>query len=184
MKNILKSAAATMDRTVRAARTDIDTLRDRIADLQSDRHSIEMQSNDRATIGREIDRQIDAALGRRPLHFPALVRGEFSLYRGTLGAELKHAFNENPFDVLAALAPDKLKAAILSSMPVDGISPEDRSARLAKIDADILSTEIAEEVACRELERALGATVSRRDEASPAILLAPDEELGIEPVEI
>ncbi|BCH18863.1 hypothetical protein [Mesorhizobium sp. L-2-11] len=183
MKGIFKTALATLDRTVRAARSDLDALRDRITDLQSKRHNVEFTPNDRATMEREIDKEIAAALDRRPLHFPALVRGEFMLYRGSLSADLKHALVEDPFGVLAAFDAGRLKAGILATLPSDGISPEARSAQLAKIDADILSTEIAEEVACRELERGLGASVSRREDANPAILLAPDKELGMEPAD-
>ncbi|MER9773282.1 hypothetical protein [Mesorhizobium sp. M0220] len=183
MKGILKRAMSTLDRTVRTARSDIDTLRNRIVDLQSERHSVEMKPNDRATMEREIDKEIAASLDRNPLHFPALVRSEFFLYRGNLGADLQHALVADPFAVFAAFDGPRLKAAILATMPSDGISPETRSARLAKIDADILSAEIAEEVACRELEQALGADVSRREDANAAILLAPDQELGVEPAE-
>ncbi|MER9870830.1 hypothetical protein NKJ35_27255 [Mesorhizobium sp. M0136] len=177
MKNVIKNTAALLERTFRSARSDIDTIRDRIADLQAERHLVEMAPNDLGTIEREIDRAIEAAIQTRPLFMPFLVRGE-GYYLPVAGA-FNTALQQNAFGVFAALDAPRLKAAMLAALPKDGITAETRSARLAKIDAEILSAEIAEEVACREMERVLGADMPRRIDANPAILLAPDGEIGM-----
>lgn len=40
-----------------------------------------------------------------------------------------------------------------------------------------MASEIAEEIAAREIEGVTGATVPRRLDANPAVILAPDHEL-------
>ncbi|MER9596698.1 hypothetical protein [Mesorhizobium sp. M0244] len=177
MKGAVKNALALLQRASRDARSDLDAIRSRIEDLQAERHRIEAAPDDIATIERQIDRQIEAAIKADPLHFPILVRGN-PMHLSVTG-DLKRAIESNPFAVLAALDPARMKAAMLATMPRDGLTPEVRSARLAQIDADILSSEVAEEVACREVERALGADLPRRPDANPAIILAPDAELGL-----
>jgi hypothetical protein len=179
MKNAQKSSALAMiDRTFRAARADLDTIRDRIADLRAERDKVDFMPRDLATMEKDVDRAIDAATRDRPLFVPFLLRQE-GYYLGVAGAFNK-TFEQNAFGVFAALDAPRLKAAIMATLPTDGLTPESRSAQLARLDAEIEAAEIAEEVACRELERAVGADIPRRADANPAILLAPDEELGIE----
>lgn len=57
-----------------------------------------------------------------------------------------------------------------------GIAAEDKAAALAKIDADLLACELAEEATVRELEGD-GIAPLRRADADPRALLAADTEL-------
>lgn len=179
MKNALKaSSSAALERTFRSARADLDAIRDRIADLQAERAKVEFMPRDLGTIEKEVDQAIEAAIRNRPLFFPFLLRQE-PHYLPVIGAFNK-SFEMNAFGVFAALDAPRLKAAIMATMPTDGLTQESRSAQLARLDAEILSAEIAEEVACRELELALGTDMPRRADVNPAILLAPDVEIGLE----
>lgn len=58
----------------------------------------------------------------------------------------------------------------------EGLTDEQMNARLAEIDAEILSAELSEEAAIRALEGA-GVTVLRRADASPVAVLADDAAL-------
>ncbi|WP_223428862.1 hypothetical protein [Tateyamaria pelophila] len=57
-----------------------------------------------------------------------------------------------------------------------GIAADERAATLAKIDADLLACELAEEATVREQERE-GAAPLRRGDADPRAVLANDAEL-------
>jgi hypothetical protein len=52
-----------------------------------------------------------------------------------------------------------------------------RVAQVAKIESEILAAEMVEERLLREIEEGTGAPMPRRANASPAVLLAPTEEL-------
>ncbi|MER8838469.1 hypothetical protein NKH86_06865 [Mesorhizobium sp. M0913] len=177
MKNALKASTA-LERTFRTARADLNAIRDRIADLQAERAKVEFMPRDLSTIEKEVDQAIEAAIRDRPMFFPFLLRQE--PYYLPIAGSFNKSFELNAFGVFAALDAPRLKAAIMATMPADGLTPESRSAQLARLDTEILSAEIAEEVACRELERALGTDMPRRADANPAVLLAPDVEIGLE----
>jgi hypothetical protein len=57
-----------------------------------------------------------------------------------------------------------------------GIADDDRAAQLARIDADALAAEMAEEAVIRSME-AEGLPILRRPDAAPRALLAADTEL-------
>lgn len=77
-------------------------------------------------------------------------------------------------DGVAALVGVRL-AERYRAMP-EGIADNDRAAALAKIDADALAAECAEEAVIRDMERE-GAAPLRRADADPRALLAADAEL-------
>lgn len=126
---------------------------------------------------RRIEALIESGLERgsetlRPYGLFAADRSIFDANR--LNAHLA----ADPLGVLAVFFPEELRAELVSYLPEGGISEEARQARLVQIDADLEAAAIAEEVALRDLEEALGSEVPRREDARADILLALDGELG------
>lgn len=82
--------------------------------------------------------------------------------------------------LVAYLAPalgEAMKAAVsVSYVEAEGISEDERSERLAKLDRDLLDAELAEEAVIRAAEDA-GFSVHRRKDADPRAVLAHVEEL-------
>lgn len=183
MKSLLAKASTKIAAALSGAREDIDQLRDRLADLKSEREHVQSLPVDMLTIEQRVDDALAEAARQMPLRFdigrpegftPVDFRTKLS---ATPGAGATTNFANNGFNILAVLCPDALRAALLKNAPTGGISASERTARVAQLDRDILATEIAEEVACREIEAALGTEIARRSDANPAILLAPDAEL-------
>lgn len=170
-----KGIFSTLGSALDGAREELDQIRDRIADLKRHRAEIEAMPDDAATIQSRLDAAIAAAAAERPLHFSGLSRLDASDV-GLPGFFVR-AVTNNPFGVLAALFPEALKAAMLESIPGDGLPPDERASLTAKVEQNLFVAEVAEERACRELERALAVDVPRRTDALPQLLLAPDAEL-------
>ena len=168
-----KKATATIADAIAAARADLDQLRDRITDLLTERQEIERTPCDLAEAERRVGAMIEEARSSDLFYRPILF--------GPNGGRLDHYFTEalrrDPFEALATVCPEGLAAAFLAHHPGGGLSPDARAARLAKIERDLMASEVAEEIACREVEGATGATVPRRLDANPAVLLALDHEL-------
>lgn len=159
----LKSALATTS-------AELDAKRARIGDIIAELDAIEGASVDRA----EIERRVDAAIARAPSHaWPGLAEPR--------EAEWVGAFNtfaaRDPFGMLASIVPDALRARLLSAIPDAGLAAAERSAKRDALAAELEDAEVAEEVLCRAIESVGGASVPRRGDANPAIVLAPDHEL-------
>jgi hypothetical protein len=163
-----------------AAKADVQDLRDRIGRLREEREHVRTLPADAAAVARRVDEAI--ALARE--YDPAAPSG-LSAPEGTSSASphaLISTFNNradgNIFAALAAVVPGELKAALLANVTSGGIAEEERARRLAEIDEDEILASMAEEVATREIEDAVGTHVPRRADARAAVLLAPDSELG------
>jgi hypothetical protein len=154
---------------------DVDGLRDRIAALQEERERVEMQHVDQTEAERRIEALIEDARGRDMLRPSGLFAADRCIFnRGRFAANLA----ANPLGVLATLFPEQLRNALAAYAPEGGISEDARQAQLAKIDADLEAAAIAEEVALRDFEEAVGTEVLRRSDADPRLLVAFDAELG------
>jgi hypothetical protein len=168
----IKSVLSTLRDVLDGARRDLDEIRDRIADLKEQRQQIETAPADRAEIERRVDALIERTL-ERTFHFPALSEASLPPF-GSF--EINQRFKDNPFAALCAFDTDRMRKVLLAKMPTDGLTAEERAAHLAKLDAELLASEVAEELTIREIE-ATGATMPRRANADPRVLLAPTEEL-------
>lgn len=158
----LKSALATTS-------AELDAKRERITAIIAELDAVDGASVDRA----EIERRIDAAIARAPSHdWPGLATPR--------EAEWVGAFNtfaaRDPFAMFASIAPDALRAKLLQAAPA-GIPAADRGAKRSALAAELEDAEVTEEVLCRAIESVGGATVPRRSDANPAIVLAHDHEL-------
>lgn len=167
------SRTATITSAVAEAQRDLDDLRDRISDLQAERQEIAAAPVDREEAERRVDGLIAAARARQVLDLPQL----FSAQQAPLSPYLPRRLGEDPLALMAAVCPDRLRAALLEHLPPDGLSIDGRLAKLAELDRAIAAASVAEECCIREIERALGTSVARRADVDPQLLLAPDEEL-------
>lgn len=66
---------------------------------------------------------------------------------------------DHPVAALAALCPDALADAFLAHHPGGGLSPDAWAVQLSKIERDLQTVEVAEEVAIREIEEVTGGTI-------------------------
>jgi hypothetical protein len=156
------------------ARDDLDKIRDEIWEIQGEIRQIENLPFDRTTIELHVDAEIEAA--RR---FPDNLRDHLGKRNGF---NFRHYFNgvtsNDPFTVAAWLQPDALRKHLLEHAPEGGISDQERTAKLVDLRDKLQAAEMAEEATIRQIEAASGSHLPRRDDADPAILLAPDCELG------
>lgn len=179
MKNPLIFAADTFRNLMVKARSGLDQIRGQIDDLVAEHTKISSLPQDRGALSKQIDRVIADQIERfGPKAY------NFSNPDGQSDYDIVERFNNRfsdkaigAFGTLCALFPDRMREILVAALPVNGLTETERTARLAKIDADILALEISEEFACREIEKSTGSTMPRRDDANPAILLAPDSEL-------
>ena len=153
-------------------RGDIDAVRDRIGDLVAERAETE-----RAPVARAEAEERVAALIRGAQAADIFARPQLFAADGGADPYLNRVLAERPLEALAAVCPDQLAQAFLKHLPAGGISSDARLAKLERIDRDLRAAELAEEIAICELEALTGASVPRRLEASPEIILAPTEEL-------
>ena len=169
-----KHNAETIRQALRGAQSDIDALRDRIAQLQDERNSLEVAPRARADVERYVDDWIARAVATQPFRLGAL----WSVHTPQFEAEqvFERSFQANAFAMMAAWDAKKLKALLLADAPA-GMSADARAAEMSRLEREIEVAEIAEEVACREIEDELGSTIMRRADVNPAILLAPTSEL-------
>jgi hypothetical protein len=157
------------------ARGDLDSFRDRLVALREERDRIENLPCTPEEAERRLDQVLDAIRVRNPFSFAT----SLFVAEGKLDTELMDVtLRKHPFAVLLALLPDEVRREVRAQLPAGGITQADRVSKLAKIAADLETTEIAEEVACREIEETLGTSIPRREDARIEILLAPDRELG------
>lgn len=172
MAAIAKSAG--IRDALRNAQSDIDALRDRIAELQEAWDSLVSAPRARADVERYVDDWIARAVATQPFQLGAL----WSVHTRPFEAEqiFQRSFETNGFAMLAAWDAKKLKALLLADAPA-GMTDDARAVEMSRLEREIEVAEIAEEVACREIEDELGNTIMRRADVNPAILLAPTAEL-------
>ncbi|KZY47457.1 hypothetical protein A3731_07865 [Roseovarius sp. HI0049] len=168
-----KAAKATSE--AQAALSEIRQLRLRLLDQRDDvasralplDHAIEAME-------RALERQVEQAVGdinlssltrpggREPsLNLDAHDRASlaFAAARGDIGALLR----------------ERLEAQYEGGL--EALAPEEKAKRLAALDEELLSCELAEESTIRELEAA-GIAVMRRSDADPRATLASDSEMA------
>ena len=158
------------------AQVDLDDLRDRIADLKRQRRETDAAPRRFEDVADEIDLHIKDAQSNPSSHITdaALSGGGFSPHN------FDQAFQRDPFAVLALCFPQALRDGLTTTLRPHcegGLSEGDRAANLRELEDLIHETERAEECAVRELE-AIGMTPRRREDANPALVLAPDHEIG------
>lgn len=173
-----KSPTAGLAASIAAAGAAMDSKRERIAALQSDLAGIETASADADEIARRVDKAIADASAIGNLRFTDLSEP----IEGRWQAAFQTRAAANPFAFFAALAPDALRKALIDGAPAHGISAAERAAKVAEIEAELLTLECQEEVLCRGFEIFSGGRQSefpRRPDARPEILCAPDSELEL-----
>ena len=174
MAAVTKQNAETIRQALRGAQSDIDALRDRIAELQDAQNTLEATPRARADVERYIDDWIARAVATQPFRLGAL----WSVHTRAFEAEqiFQRSFETNGFAMLAAWDSKRLKALLLADAPA-GITDDARAVEMSRLEREIEVAEIAEELACREVEAEIGGTIMRRADVNPAILLAPTSEL-------
>jgi hypothetical protein len=179
VKTPLSFIAEKFRASMATARSGLDELRGRIDDLKAERERVELLPPDSAVLADLVKRTV-AKEGKEW----AVTTYQFSNPDGVAGHQLVEHFNtafknnaRGAFGVMSALFPDRMTEMLLAAVPKNGVTDADRAAMLARIDDDILGLEISEEFAVREIEASTGAVMSRRLDANPAVLLAPDGEL-------
>lgn len=157
------------------ARKSIEDTRDQIADLKAKRATIEATPVDRAESERRLDYEMQRSVQQHlpAPYFGALVERDRRFY----ASDFDTVFARSPFAMFAAMFPDETRAFLLRNLPTNGLSDADRAKRVKALDAQIMKLERAEETALREIEAAMGATMPRRPDASPEVLLAEDDAL-------
>lgn len=173
-------ARSAISEALRSASADLEEIRDQIKALHSERGRIEREPDDFGTIAHYVDAMIGEARGIHLIGSSILTGSSLSV--PALDVMLANMLKVHPFTVMAHLAPDQLRETLLA--PLDrksGIAPERRISELDRIDGELLVAEVAEEVVIREMEDATGSYITRRADADPAILLAPDAELSSPP---
>ncbi len=163
---------------VREAVAEVHALRDRIGELKALRAGTVAAPKSKAQRAADLDAIIVDA-GRQAMVGQNLMRRPDDLDLRDLNFTVGVALERQPFAVFAALAPEMLREALLRDYPADGITDAARAVALAEIEDELEAVEIAEEVACRAMEKAFGKPYPRRTDVRPAIYLAPDRELGL-----
>ena len=171
------STGAAIAEAIEHARSDLDEIRGRVEDLLAERASVQSAPCDREEAERRIGELIDQAGTSDLFHRPEI----FGAAPGPLSPFFRQRLRDEPLAAFAVIAPDALADALLEGHPGGGLSPDQREARLSELDCALLAAEIAEEIACREIEGSTGTILPRRLDANPAILLAPDREFEPQP---
>lgn len=180
MANPLKAVSDLFRRTQQAnveAGRELERTRDRIAALHEERNAV-----------------IQAPRTRKEAEEAA--RGEIARLAKTVGPwfsrlavpggdmvdpNFKAAMARDPLAVTAAVNPEGLLAQVARGLDAvyaqrDGLSEQDKGARLRELKAERIELEKREEAHIRGLE-AVGLPALRRADADPEIVLAADEEL-------
>lgn len=180
MISAVTKARNTIAEALREASADLEEIRGQIDALHRERRQVERRNDDFETIAARIGDVIAEA--RRESLISQNMLTSVPATASTFDALFSNLMKGRPFFLLAHLAPDTLRESLLADVErKGGISPKQRAAALEAIDAKLLTAEIAEEVAIREMEDATGSYIARRAKADPAILLAPDRELSPPP---
>jgi len=163
----------------------IDAFRDQIGTLRQDRTQIEAAPRVLADVMTDLDDHLDhlatEAIDGLSLHHLRDRRGTFGLRLSQSG--LPDVGLQTLLGVVIAVARGPIRDLIEGQLrDLDaarpGLSDEDRLARLAELDGEILRTELREEHSIRALA-AMGVTIDRRADASPLAVLAADAALAI-----
>ncbi|MDP2354488.1 MAG: hypothetical protein Q8M31_00270 [Beijerinckiaceae bacterium] len=158
---------------VEAVTSHIQGIRDQISDRQAARREVDESPRSLLEVQQIIDREIEQAQSGGFFQFIGL-QARTSTFNSLL---FNDRFENRPFELLAAIAPDKLRAALLDGVPNDGLPPAERETLLSEMDTENFRLEVAEETAVRELEVGTGRPLARRADVNPAILVAPTHEL-------
>ena len=170
--------------SVNALLSEVDAMRDQISALRQDRTQIEAAPRPLSETLDMLDDHLDhlatEAVDALSLHHLRDRRGTFGLRLSQSGSPEFAVAN------LLGLVIATNRAAVrelivgqLSDLDAarPGMNEGDRAARLAEIDKEILTAEMAEESALRRLE-AQGVSIARRADASPLAVLAADRALA------
>jgi chromosome segregation ATPase len=162
-----------------SARKDIENMRDEIADLKAKRAAIDAAPVDLVEAERRLDHETQRILqttmptvGKGP-GFGGLVERDRRFY----ASDFDTVFARSPYAMFCAMFPEQTREFMLRNLPSDGLADAERTKRIKTIDAQIAKLERAEEAALREIEAAMGATMPRRPDADPQVLLAGDDTL-------
>ncbi len=156
-------------------KTSLSTLRDKLAQLEQERHTLEraLPARDEAldALTGELEREAERALGS--------LGGLATLRRGKLAPSIHRLEARDAIGLLAAITgPEQMAQRLLGfamhDHPDPGIARDQRAARLAEIAHDRRQIEREEESLIRASERA-GNPIQRRPEADPAVVLTPDD---------
>jgi|GEM_PF-6695054 hypothetical protein len=169
----------TLRNALGSARKDIENMRDEIADLKAKRATIDAAPVDLVEAERRLDFETQRILqqtmptaGKGP-GFGALIERDRRFY----ASDFDQVFNRSPFAMFCAMFPEQTREFMLRNLPTNGLAEAERTKRIKALDAQVLKLERAEETALREIEAAMGATMPRRPDASPEVLLAGDDAL-------
>lgn len=157
------------------SRTAIYEIRDRVEDLQAERRRVQNTPDDPASIRARIDAAIARAANQVEFFRPLGIENGGS--HDDVAALFDRKFALRPFVALAAIAPDKLGELLASGAPINGMQPAQKAVKLDDLNRQLLAAEIAEELACREMDDLSSGHFPRRPDADPAVLLAPTSEL-------
>lgn len=156
------------------AREAIGEIRDRIEDLKLERRTIEHTPDDFETIQARIDDVISQAASQAGFFSPTGIGNGDAI---DIAGLFDRKFVARPFVALAVIAPEKLRELITAGVPTDGMRPDQKAVKLDDVKRQLLAAEVAEELACREMDDFSGGHFPRRLDADPAVLLAPTADL-------
>ena len=146
--------------------------RRRLEALKAARSAAESAPVDRATAVERIEAILENALANRANFFEFLS----SRSGGFSPASFASRANIDMLGLLALVAPEAIRAAMVENIRPGGLSESERRDTLARIEAGTLELEVQEELDLRTLDETAVHERRRRD-ANPAILLAPTAEL-------
>lgn len=174
----LKNLMTKLTDAAEAARNDVEGLRDRLLDLRDEASAVRLAPITQAELRTLVDNVLDAAEAdaRSWCIFSKLATAEPGV-----PFDIGAAMRNQPLGVAALLlgheaVADRLVAEAVASMPGKPIDAAVRHAELSRIAREIDDLERIEEKLLREIEAA-GVSMPRRVDASPALYLAPDEEI-------
>ncbi|MDR6873542.1 hypothetical protein J2Y55_004569 [Bosea sp. BE125] len=153
-------------------RTRVADARRRLEALKAARSAAETAPVDRETAITRIDEILASAHANRANHFEFLSSRAGGFSRDAFSAR----GSADLLGLLTVLAPSAIRETMIENIRPGGLTETERLETLAKIDASTIELEIQEELDLRDLDTTVGHEHRRRG-ASPAILLAPIEEL-------
>lgn len=153
-------------------RARIEDARRRLEALRAARSAAENAPVDRTTAIARIDAILENALANRANFWEYLS----SRQGGFSPTSFASRANTDMLGLLALMAPEAIRAAMVGAIKPGGLSEAERAETLARIDAGTLEIEVAEELDLRYLDETAIHERRRRD-ANPRVLLAPIAEL-------
>jgi hypothetical protein len=167
----LKNVVASQKRAMGALSDGLESIRRDIRELQATRERIETRPPPIETAFKRVDEFITAL--RRPLDLD--LASAFVMVDDYRPPAMIYNVDHFAVALGAETYREHLKAQLRKRYEAEpGIADAERAKELARIDGEILETELAEEALIRNAEAAGISTLRRRD-ASPAAVLAADE---------